>query len=141
MELEEILKRFEDRLHGELPGQDAHLKMAPSDRIRGIYPATPNNKTSQGAVLILLYAKEGSINTFLIKRPTYRGAHSDQISFPGGKSEKGDGSLINTAIREAEEEIGVVRGAIRIHGTLSPLFIPVSNIRSNAGCRKYFRFH
>ena len=54
--------------------------------------------------------------------------HSDQISFPGGKFEKGDKNLIDTALRESHEEIGVPVKDIRILGTLTPLFIPVSNI-------------
>ena len=128
MKWEEILDRLEHRLGGKLPGMKAHHKMAPSDRIHGIYPAKPDDKTTQGAVLILLYKEGNHLNTVLIQRPSYPGAHSDQIGFPGGKFEKRDGSLIHTATREVEEEIGIPARSIRIHGILSPLFIPVSNI-------------
>jgi len=116
------------RLKGSLPGSEAHIKMAPSDRIRGIYPAKANGETTTGAVLILLYQKANRIRTVLMQRPAYPGAHSNQISFPGGKSERDDLSIRETAIREAEEEVGVSGNEIRICGTLSPIFIPVSNI-------------
>ena len=128
MDLREVADRFELRLKGDLPGKDAHRKLAPSDRIHGRYPSEPNDKTSDGAVLILLYPKNTRIHTILIQRPDYPGAHSNQISFPGGKSEAGDKSILETAIRESEEEVGVTGKKIRLCGTLSPLFIPVSNI-------------
>lgn len=128
MELGKVADELEWRLKGELPGSKAHEKMAPSDRIHGIYPSIPNEKTIPGAVLILLYMKEGHLFTVLIQRPSYPGVHSDQVSFPGGKSERGDETLIDTAKREAEEEIGVLFHAINIRGTLSSVFIPVSNI-------------
>ncbi len=119
---------FEKRLRGRLPGFRAHERMAPSDRTRGIYPSGPNEETSRGAVLILLYPKDNRLHTVLIQRPDYPGVHSNQISFPGGKSETGDKSIVETAIREAEEEVGVPGKKVRVCGSLSPLFIPVSNI-------------
>lgn len=131
MKLEKIAERFEGRLKGDLPGMVAHHKLAPSDRIHGRYPSEPNDKTSDGAVLILLYLRNTQIHTALIQRPDYHGAHSNQISFPGGKSETGDKSILETAIRESEEEIGVTGKKIRLCGTLSPLYIPVSNILVN----------
>jgi len=121
----EVLER---RLSGDLPGFRAHQRMAPSDRIRGIYPSAPNEETSRGAVLILLYPIADRIHTALMQRPEYPGVHSNQISFPGGKSESFDRHIQDTAIREAKEEIGVSGNDIRICGLLSPLFIPVSNI-------------
>jgi 8-oxo-dGTP pyrophosphatase MutT (NUDIX family) len=128
MGLVELAGVLERRLSGDLPGFRAHRRMAPSDRIRGMYPSAPNGETSRGAVLILLYPMAGRIHTVLIQRSEYPGVHSNQISFPGGKSEFSDKHIQDTAIREAEEEIGVSGNEIRICGLLSPLFIPVSNI-------------
>lgn len=61
----------------------------------------------------------------LIQRPGNQGPHSGQISLPGGKREKNE-SLMDTAIRETEEEIGLNSAGIEILGSLTPLYIPVS---------------
>jgi 8-oxo-dGTP pyrophosphatase MutT (NUDIX family) len=62
----------------------------------------------------------------LIERPVYDGAHSGQISFPGGKMEPDDKDLLFTALRECQEEIGIEAARIQVLGSLSPLYIPVS---------------
>jgi 8-oxo-dGTP pyrophosphatase MutT (NUDIX family) len=63
-----------------------------------------------------------------MQRPDYDGVHSGQISFPGGKKEPADENVIQTAVREANEETGVDPESINVIGTLTPLFIPVSNM-------------
>jgi 8-oxo-dGTP pyrophosphatase MutT (NUDIX family) len=80
------------------------------------------------AVMILLFIRDGSWHTVLMKRPEYAGAHSNQISLPGGKYEDSDADLEETALREIREEIGVDDSRIRILGKLSRLHIPVSGI-------------
>jgi 8-oxo-dGTP pyrophosphatase MutT (NUDIX family) len=62
-----------------------------------------------------------------IKRTSYPGVHSAQISFPGGKAEKHDADILQTALRETEEEIGVAATDIEILGNLSRVYIPPSN--------------
>ncbi|HRG78973.1 MAG TPA: CoA pyrophosphatase, partial [Cyclobacteriaceae bacterium] len=62
----------------------------------------------------------------LTKRPDYLGTHGGQISLPGGKAEPGE-SIFDTALREAEEEIGVSAKQIEILGTLSEFFVIPSN--------------
>jgi 8-oxo-dGTP pyrophosphatase MutT (NUDIX family) len=62
----------------------------------------------------------------LIKRSEYKGAHSAQVSLPGGKAEAGEG-IIDTALREGEEEIGVQRSDIDVLGQLSEFFVIPSN--------------
>ena len=76
--------------------------------------------------MILLYEEGGTINFPLTKRHDYLGTHGGQISLPGGKSEPGE-SMIDTALRETEEEIGVVRSSIEVIGTLSEFFVIPSN--------------
>ena len=80
------------------------------------------------AVMILLFTRDGSWHTVLMKRPEYAGTHSNQISLPGGKFEDSDADLEETALREIREEIGIDDSRIRILGNLSPLHIPVSGI-------------
>jgi 8-oxo-dGTP pyrophosphatase MutT (NUDIX family) len=53
--------------------------------------------------------------------------HSGQVAFPGGKKEEADSDLLVTAIRETQEEVGVLLKAESVAGALTPLYIPVSN--------------
>jgi 8-oxo-dGTP pyrophosphatase MutT (NUDIX family) len=55
--------------------------------------------------------------------------HAGQISFPGGSIEAGDGSLMETALREAEEEIDLSPGLVEVIGELEEMYIPPSNFR------------
>lgn len=125
MTFPEYYKKLEKILNGKLPGKTAQYKMAPLKRNM---PETPTGRDVKYAgVLMLLYPVEEEYYTILIRRTLYNGVHSGQISFPGGKYESRDGDLINTALRETEEEIGVSPNEIKVIGKLTPLFIPVSN--------------
>ena len=61
------------------------------------------------AVLVPIVAHRPEATVLLTLRTTHLSAHSGQIAFPGGKIEKGDATPIETALREAEEEIGLPR--------------------------------
>ena len=89
----------------------------------------PPDHAKLGGVLILLYPQNGHIYLPLMLRPTYKGIHSGQVSFPGGKMEQQDTDLVSTALREAEEEIGISRERIRIIGNLSELYVFASNFK------------
>lgn len=52
--------------------------------------------------------------------------HAGQVSFPGGSPEKGDGSLLATALREAEEEVDLAPGLVEVIGELEEMYIPPS---------------
>ena len=80
-----------------------------------------------GAVMVLFYKKNGKIWFPLIERPVYDGVHASQISFPGGKMDRSDVDLEQTALRETEEEIGVSSAKIQVLGYLSELYIIASN--------------
>lgn len=75
------------------------------------------------AVLIALvepeHADEG-LQVLLTKRASHLKHHPSQVSFPGGKAEQEDNSLIDTALREAFEEIGLSREAVSVAGQLPP---------------------
>lgn len=122
---ETLLEQLEFQLQRELPGKNAQMKMAPSSRFDFPEPSKPAKLSS---VLILLYPHNDEVFTALIKRASYNGHHSGQVSFPGGKFEKGDKSLIDTALREASEEVGVHYNDVKVLGNISSLLIPVSNI-------------
>jgi 8-oxo-dGTP pyrophosphatase MutT (NUDIX family) len=124
--LEANLKK---RLAEPLPGRDAQSLMAPVPIDDNRFKENPNNPARPGGVMILLYPKNGEIYLPLTKRPSYQGAHSGQVSFPGGKVESEDVDLIATALRETEEEIGVKQSEISVLGQLSELFIIASNFK------------
>lgn len=81
----------------------------------------------KAAVLMLVYPKNNETHIVLIVRNTYPGVHSSQIAFPGGKVELEDDSLAHTALREAEEEIGVNRMYVEIIKSFTEVYIPPSN--------------
>ncbi|MEZ4679622.1 MAG: CoA pyrophosphatase [Caldilineaceae bacterium] len=93
------------------------MNRPPMHDIAVCYPFYPNGQT----------VGNPSIHLPLILRPTYEGVHSGQVAFPGGGWEEGDADIVATALREAEEEVGVNRHQIHVLGQLSPLYIYVSN--------------
>jgi 8-oxo-dGTP pyrophosphatase MutT (NUDIX family) len=115
------------RLQGNLPGESAQYKMAPHYRPRFDPQVIESLHPKRGAVLLLLYFKEGEWFTVFTQRSNYSGVHSGQMSFPGGKADRHDENLVQTALREAEEEIGVSKQCVGVLGLLSELYIPPSN--------------
>ena len=114
-------------MQAPLPGRDAQLRMAHATRRHYVGASTA---ARQAAVLLTLFPKNGEWNIVLIERnPNDRDQHGGQISFPGGKAEPSDGTLLNTALREAEEEVGIAQQQVKILGALTELYIPVSNFQ------------
>jgi 8-oxo-dGTP pyrophosphatase MutT (NUDIX family) len=126
MTIETLAERLEKRLAEQLPGSIAHEPLRASPIGNAIPNFAHKAGPKPGSVIILLYQDSGKIKFPLIKRPQYLGAHSNQVSLPGGKAEP-DESPVITAIREAEEEIGVARDTMRVLGTLSDFFVIPSN--------------
>jgi 8-oxo-dGTP pyrophosphatase MutT (NUDIX family) len=111
--------------NGSLPGQTAHRKMVHPHR----FMEFPPDNAKLAGVMVLFYPKESEWQMVLIERQSFdeRDQHKGQISFPGGKFDPSDADLSNTAIRETQEEIGVFSQYIQILGSLTPIYIPVSN--------------
>jgi len=122
----ELTEKLEARLKYLLPGPLAHEEM----RAVPVGSIKPNfdhqSPPKAGSVLILLYPEQEKIFFPLIQRSEYEGAHSGQISLPGGKAEAGE-EPIATALREGEEEIGVPASQVNIIGKLSDFFVIPSN--------------
>jgi 8-oxo-dGTP pyrophosphatase MutT (NUDIX family) len=95
-------------------------------RVRPMPSQIPDD-ARPSAVLSLLFPKDGKLHLLLIRRFADGRAHSGQIGFPGGKYEKTDADMKGTALREANEEVGIISSDIEILGALTPLYIPVSN--------------
>jgi len=122
--MEAFIQILEERLARELPGWTAQRKAAPPDRAP--HPNIPPPDARFASVLIALYPIAERIHTGLILRPSYPGVHGGQVAFPGGKREPEDADDVETALREAEEEVGLSRSLPRIVGSLSPVYIPPS---------------
>ncbi|MCR9250974.1 MAG: CoA pyrophosphatase [bacterium] len=127
MKLLELQQALEERLKYGLPGEEAHLKMAPKSIEGSRLRFTQNEKTRAGGVMIMLYEQNGEVFFPLIQRPNYDGVHGGQVSFPGGKREENDTDTFHTAVRETEEEIGVPARQIEIIGSLTEFFVGASN--------------
>ncbi len=123
----ELINWLHQRLKKPLPGKEAQLKMSALARIRELIAVKDSDFPVQSGVLILLYPMDQDIGIVLMRRPDYKGVHGGQISLPGGKQELFDDDIVDTAIREAREEIGIDPVAIEILGNLTPLYIPPSN--------------
>ena len=122
-----FIKKIEERLQQPLPGQAAQMKMAPHSR-RGKMPI-PDDVRLAG-VMAALFQKENAWHVIFIERnPNDKDQHGGQISFPGGKAEPEDGTMLQTALRETEEEVGILQNKINVLGALSELYIPVSNFQ------------
>ncbi len=127
MDFSTFIERLTIQLSHSLPGEEVQLIMAPETRLRyrEYYSSIPNPKKS--GVLICIYPKKGIAHTVLMLRPDKQGIHSGQVSFPGGRQDKQDTDLEATALREANEEIGIQKNDVVIIGKLTPLLIPVSS--------------
>lgn len=127
LNLESLVDRLVLRLKEPLPGVTSHTKMSATAASGHRLRFKQNGDTKEGAVLILLYEEGDSVKFVLTQRPDYNGTHGGQVSFPGGKKEADDPDLIATAVREAEEEIGVKRDTVTVVGTLTEFFVGASN--------------
>ena len=70
------------------------------------------------AVMVLLYPKDGDFHVLLNERSQDVEHHKGEISFPGGATDPGDRDPLDTALRETEEEMGIVRGEITVLGEM-----------------------
>ncbi len=121
-----LIQHLEFNLKNNKPGKWAQKLMMPQGRL--LYP---KHKVipCPSSVLIVLYEHNNQIYFPIIRRAEYNGSHSGQMAFPGGKLEKTDNNLIVTALREAKEEIGINTNEVTVLGTLTELYIPITNMK------------
>ena len=93
--------------------KDAHEKYSPSAR--------------NASVLIALFDENNETYLSFIRRASTLRAHSGEIAFPGGATDASDVSPIVTALREAQEEIGLAPSRVEVLGIMPPVFTVVSN--------------
>ena len=115
---------IKERLLNPLPGIKAHQLTRVISNNDLTFSNTAENAIP-AAVLILLFPFEKEIQFFLTQRTESVEHHKGQISLPGGMHEANE-SLKETALRETEEEIGVDRNNVKLLGSLTPFFVPVT---------------
>ncbi len=75
---------------------------------------------TDAAVLVPLYEHDGDLHLVFTRRRDDLRRHPGEISFPGGRQDEPDEDLVATALREAEEEIGLPVDAVEVLGALQP---------------------
>lgn len=96
------------------------------DRLRGIGQREPflfpsrrvPEKFRRAAVLLPFWREENEIKMVCFVRPMSAPTHAGQVAFPGGAEDEGDTSLIHTALRETEEELGIGADSVQVLGQL-----------------------
>lgn len=123
MTAKDLIPALQQRLQTPLPGWKSQWELSSM-------PGRPRTAPAQhrpGAVLSLLYPHEEELHMVFMKRTDDGKAHGGQISFPGGKQEPSDPNLQVTALREAEEELGIIQQEVQVLGDLTELYIQASN--------------
>ena len=120
-----VIEIIKEELQKPLPGLEAQHIMVPKSRLNDLAKEPIGAK--KGGVLIMLYENSSELMLAFIVRTDDGGVHGGQISFPGGKHEEGDNDLMHTALREAEEEVGIDAKKVQVIGNLTTMYIPVSN--------------
>ena len=122
--------KLQERLQKPLPASEAHALMRMQSTRNMRLNEQTNADTRLSAVMILLFPEQENIFLPLILRPPYEGirSHGGQVALPGGKKEPEDKHLIETALRETWEEIGVKIPDNQVIGTLTEIYISPSNM-------------
>ena len=111
--------------HGGSFGKTADAKM-PFTRPTKSEAVAQGFQVRHAAVLLTLVPSRGQWCIVLMKRPEYPGVHSGQISIPGGEVEAEDTDALSTALREFEEELGVIVRRDDVIANLTARYIPTS---------------
>lgn len=107
-----------------LPGIAAQRRLEPG-LCYGRHFGPPSHRARSAAVMVLFYPHAGEWHLPLTVRPASLPAHAGQISLPGGVIETGE-TASSAALRELDEELGVPAADVQLLGTLSPLYVFVS---------------
>lgn len=88
---------------------------------------TPRTNPIPSAVLVPIFCKEGEYHLLFTRRTEKVKYHKGQISFPGGARHKSDRTILDTALRETAEEIGLKEDAVEVVGKLDDVVTATSN--------------
>ncbi|QCX39506.1 CoA pyrophosphatase [Aureibaculum algae] len=128
MDFNSFLTQINNLKKRTLGGEESQFKMAPELRKAFSLNDIKNKNPRESAVLVLFYPDENNnTRVILTLRSDYKGVHAAQISLPGGKKDKNDKRLVDTALRENEEEIGIDKNDVIILREMTKTYIPPSN--------------
>jgi len=113
------------RLRQDLPGETAHRKMMSYQRETANQIHNSGIRVKQSAVSLCLFQRDEIWHTVFTLRQSYKGVHSNQVSFPGGRLEEKE-SHEAAALRETYEEVGALPENSEVIGQLSEIYIPPS---------------
>ena len=120
------IDKIGSQLQEPLPGWNAQKKLSPL--ITDKYREQRADSKKAGVMLLLFPDPSGDLKLYYIQRPKNPlDKHSGQISFPGGQKDSTDQNLIETSLRETEEELGIDATQIEVLGQISPLYVYASN--------------
>ena len=107
----------------DLAGLRERLKRSrPAPAVYGDDGVGRESAATVAAVLVPIIAHPSGLTVLFTQRTAHLRAHSGQVSFPGGRAEPGDASPEETALREAQEEIGLARGRVEVIARLPEYF-------------------
>ena len=109
------------RENGDLSGVLEDLRRGLPERAPAPNPRWNLAGRIDAAVAVPLQPAGGDLLVWLTKRPDGMRHHAGEVSFPGGKPEPADPALLDTALRELEEEVGVPRAGALVLGALGPV--------------------
>lgn len=122
----ELIRDLEERLQIGLPGPQAQMRMAPAREDALERLGVRGKSCREAGVLVMLLPSDDTPHVVMTVRRDHLPDHAGQVSFPGGRREEGE-TLMETALREAHEEIDLSPDDVEVLGALTPLFIPPSN--------------
>jgi len=109
----------------ELPPLLGALREVLARRGTGVPAARRGRRTA--AVLVPFFHRDGALNVLMFRRTNEVPTHKGQVAFPGGSTEPSDNTLLDTALREAHEEVGIVPDRVEVLGPLQPFDTRVSD--------------
>jgi|SRR5690554_1890768 len=105
-------------MHRSAAEFSAHFNLHPAQP--SVWPKSHTQQLRASAVLVPLVETPTGLHVVLTRRTAHLRHHANQICFPGGSRDASDHSLLHTALRETEEELGIQAGNINLLGALPP---------------------
>jgi 8-oxo-dGTP pyrophosphatase MutT (NUDIX family) len=114
--------------HGGLPDWWEPLLSRSTGATAADFTRLPTPGTGRPSAVLVLIGEAGAAgpDVLMLERAHTLRNHAGQPAFPGGAADPGDAGPADTALREAEEEVGLDRASVRVVAELPNLWIPVS---------------